>query len=190
MLGAERRQGDDANATTIWHVAEDRIPATGEFFVPVENHEFWASKLKELSVTRSHQSFGMPHGDSTREADGSDIDLQPFENSRPSANENAHESLEVCTQFRHLWTGVPGFEIVDGTVFVNGGAIEEAYVLPEYRDHLSTPRTVVPMNNYFVLGDHRNSSNDSRTWGFVERPKIYGKAVFSYWPPDKIVRVR
>ncbi|HWE00706.1 MAG TPA: signal peptidase I [Bryobacteraceae bacterium] len=102
-----------------------------------------------------------------------------------------HFPLDPNQSYIKRVIGVPGdvVEIVDGNVFVNGRALDEPYVLPEYRDHLSTPRTVVPMNNYFVLGDHRNSSNDSRTWGFVDRPKIYGKAVFVYWPPNKIGRV-
>jgi signal peptidase I len=43
---------------------------------------------------------------------------------------------------------------------------------------------------YFVLGDHRSSSSDSRTWGLVPRASIYGKAVFVYWPPEKIGPVR
>ncbi len=102
-----------------------------------------------------------------------------------------HFPLDPSQSYIKRVIGIPGdvVEIVDGTVFVNGNEISEPYVLPEFRDHLSTPRTVVPMNNYFVLGDHRNSSNDSRTWGFVDRSKIYGKAVFIYWPPDKIGRV-
>jgi signal peptidase I len=49
---------------------------------------------------------------------------------------------------------------------------------------------VVPPDSYFVLGDHRMSSSDSRTWGFVKRKDIYGKAVFVYWPLDKMGRLR
>jgi signal peptidase I len=88
--------------------------------------------------------------------------------------------------------GLPGdtIEILDGTVFVNGQKLDEPYVPDEYRDHVSIARQVVPLDHYFVLGDHRSSSNDSRVWGFVERKEIYGKAVFVYWPPDKIGRVR
>jgi signal peptidase I len=87
---------------------------------------------------------------------------------------------------------VPGdrVEIDDGKVYVNKNAVEEPYVPDEYRDHLSMPETLVPMDHYFVLGDHRTSSNDSRAWGFVDRKLIYGKAVFVYWPLDKMGRVR
>jgi signal peptidase I len=45
---------------------------------------------------------------------------------------------------------------------------------------------VIPAEQYFVLGDNRSSSNDSRSWGMVPRSYIYGKAVFVYWPLDRI----
>jgi signal peptidase I len=88
--------------------------------------------------------------------------------------------------------GLPGdsVQISDGTVYVNGRLLSEPYVPAEYRDHVSLPKESVPPDKYFVLGDHRSSSNDSRVWGFVDRKEIYGKAVFVYWPPDKIGRVR
>jgi signal peptidase I len=87
--------------------------------------------------------------------------------------------------------GLPGdaIEIRDGQVFVNARRLSEPYVPPEYRDHMSLAREVVPADDYFVLGDHRSSSNDSRVWGFVKRGEIYGKAVFVYWPLGKIGRV-
>jgi signal peptidase I len=73
---------------------------------------------------------------------------------------------------------------------VNGKALAEDYVPEEYRDHQSHPRERIGADQYFVLGDHRSSSNDSRAWGTVPRKDIYGKAVFVYWPLDKMGRVR
>jgi signal peptidase I len=88
--------------------------------------------------------------------------------------------------------GLPGETIsVDrGTVLVNGKRLHEDYVPNEYRDTWTTTSRTVPPNHYYVLGDHRNSSNDSRTWGFVPRECIYGKAVFIYWPLERLGPVR
>jgi signal peptidase I len=84
--------------------------------------------------------------------------------------------------------GIPGdrIEVDRGTVVVNSKPLEESYVPQEYRDQASMAPTLVPEDDYFVLGDHRSSSNDSRVWGMVPRKFIYGKAVFVYWPFDKI----
>lgn len=83
---------------------------------------------------------------------------------------------------------VPGdrVEIRDGEVFLNGETLKEEYVPDYYRDRQSVPEMAVPPDHYYVLGDHRSSSNDSRSWGPVHRRHIYGKAVFIYWPLDKL----
>jgi len=88
--------------------------------------------------------------------------------------------------------GLPGdkVEVKEGRVVVNGRELEEPYVPLEYRDRMSVPEVTVPAESYYVLGDHRSSSNDSRSWGPVPRAAIYGKAVFSYWPLDKVGLVR
>ncbi len=88
--------------------------------------------------------------------------------------------------------GVPGdvIEIVDGTVILNGKRLAEPYLIDANRDRMSMPRRVVEPEHYFVLGDHRNSSNDSRSWGTVARDAIYGKAVFVYWPLDRLGLLR
>jgi signal peptidase I len=97
--------------------------------------------------------------------------------------------------------GIPGdrIRIVSGQVFVNGHALREDYVAPENRDSVSWPpappgevpdERQVPEGQFFVLGDHRSSSSDSRSWGWVPRENIFGKAVFIYWPLSKIGRLR
>ncbi len=88
--------------------------------------------------------------------------------------------------------GIPGdmVEVRGGTVYVNGKALMEPYVPEMYRDRVSIAPISVKADQYFVLGDHRSSSNDSRTWGTVPRNYIYGKAVFVYWPLERLGLLR
>jgi len=88
--------------------------------------------------------------------------------------------------------GVAGdrIRIDNGQLYVNDEAVDEDYVPPVYTDARSYPETVVPPHSYFVLGDHRSMSSDSRDFGPVNQSYIYGKAVFGYWPMDKLGRVR
>jgi signal peptidase I len=72
-----------------------------------------------------------------------------------------------------------------GSVYLNGALLQEPYVAPVYRDDRSLPETRIPAGEYFVLGDHRNISSDSRDFGPVARSFIYGKAMFVYWPADE-----
>ena len=84
--------------------------------------------------------------------------------------------------------GIPGdiVKIDDGTVIVNGKPLPEPYVAQDFRDQIPMAAKTVPPDQYFVLGDHRSSSNDSRSWGWVPRQNIYGKAVFVYWPLEDL----
>jgi signal peptidase I len=77
-----------------------------------------------------------------------------------------------------------------GQVYVNGDALDESYVPADYTDARTFPEVLVPANSYYVLGDHRSMSDDSRNFGPVNQSFIYGKAVFGYWPVDKLGRVR
>jgi signal peptidase I len=83
---------------------------------------------------------------------------------------------------------LPGddLRIDQGKVYVNGHLLKESYVPGQYRDSRSLDEEVIPVGEYFVMGDHRSISSDSRDFGSVERSLIYGKAAFVYWPAEKI----
>jgi len=72
--------------------------------------------------------------------------------------------------------------IVDGRVYVNDIPVHDDYVPPQYRSHDEWGPQVIPEGYYFVMGDHRNNSSDSRTWGFVPKKYIIGKVQLRWWP--------
>ncbi len=80
--------------------------------------------------------------------------------------------------------GLPGdqVEVVSGRVYVNGSPLDEPYPLAPASYSAST--VTVPAEEYFVLGDNRNNSSDSHSWGPVSVKSIIGKAWVSYWPPQ------
>jgi signal peptidase I len=79
---------------------------------------------------------------------------------------------------------LPGdrLRIDHGQVWLNGKPLREKYVPEEYCDSRSMAEIVIPEDTYFMMGDHRSISSDSREFGPVDRSLIYGKAVFVYWP--------
>jgi signal peptidase I len=88
--------------------------------------------------------------------------------------------------------GVAGdrIRIDDGRVYVNDRLLGEPYVPSRYTDERSYPEVFVPVNTYYLLGDHRTMSDDSRDFGPVDERYIYGKAVFGYWPVEKLGTLR
>jgi signal peptidase I len=87
---------------------------------------------------------------------------------------------------------LPGdvLRIDHGQVIVNGVALKEPYVPAKYVDDISRPDMVIPAGKYFMMGDHRSVSSDSREFGPVARDLIYGRAAFVYWPVDQAGVVR
>ena len=77
-----------------------------------------------------------------------------------------------------------------GEVYVNGALLPEPYVPNRFTDDRSQAEMTLAPNEYFVMGDHRSISSDSRDFGPVDRDLIYGKAVFVYWPMEQVGVVR
>jgi signal peptidase I len=72
--------------------------------------------------------------------------------------------------------------IVDGRVYVNDIPLQDDYVSSEYRSHDDYGPQIIPEGYYFVMGDHRNNSSDSRHWGMVPKKYIIGKVQLRWWP--------
>ena len=87
---------------------------------------------------------------------------------------------------------LPGdrLRIDHGDVYVNGVLLPEPYVPNRFTDDRSQPEMVLGPREFFVMGDHRSISSDSRDFGPVDRNLIYGKAVFVYWPMEQVGVVR
>jgi signal peptidase I len=94
--------------------------------------------------------------------------------------------LDRTKSFIKRVVGLPGesVEIRQGIVYVNGKIVPEPYVPAQYEDLSDFGPVRVPKDSFFVMGDHRISSNDSRVFGPVSSRYIYGRAVFAYWPVD------
>ncbi len=87
---------------------------------------------------------------------------------------------------------LPGddLRIDHGRVYVNGNRLQESYVPSRFTDDRSQSEIILPPHEYFVMGDHRLISSDSRDFGPVDRSLIFGKAVFVYWPMEQVGVVR
>jgi signal peptidase I len=84
--------------------------------------------------------------------------------------------------------GLPGdvWQEREGFVYINGKKLDEPYIKKDRRDFSSYPARKIPKGNYFMMGDNRQSSCDSRRWGTVPRANVIGKVFAIYWPPQRI----
>ena len=98
-----------------------------------------------------------------------------------------HYPRDITKSYIKRVIAVPGdqLSIDHGRVYVNNKKLAEPYVPARYADERSQPAMTVPAGEYFVMGDHRSISSDSRDFGTVDRSLIYGKASFVYWPFDQ-----
>jgi signal peptidase I len=96
-----------------------------------------------------------------------------------------HETPTPETYIKRV-VGLPGerVEIRSGTVTIDGRELREPYVL--FPDRRSAPAVTVPAGAYYVLGDNRSDSDDSRNWGVVRAADLVGKALVGIWPPRRI----
>ena len=84
--------------------------------------------------------------------------------------------------------GLPGetWEERDGYVYINGEKLNEPYVQASRRDSRTIRPIKIPTGQYFMMGDNRSASCDSRAWGTVPRHDLIGKVFATYWPPSRI----
>lgn len=96
-----------------------------------------------------------------------------------------HYPLDPSRVFvkRVIAQGGDQVRIREGRLFLDGKPYDDSYVLPEHRSREDWGPAVVPDGHYFVMGDRRNNSSDSRHWGFVPGRYIVGKVMFRWWPP-------
>ncbi len=95
-----------------------------------------------------------------------------------------HYPRDLSKSYIKRVIAVPGdrLRIEHGQVFVNDKTLPEPYVPSRYADERSLPEEKIGPDDFFVMGDHRSISSDSRDFGPVGRNLIYGKAAFVYWP--------
>lgn len=109
----------------------------------------------------------------------------PADQACPRATEERSD-----TNFIKRVVGLPGdrLKVLQGRVYINGEQLDESYIQPDASCAICNLRSeiVIPEDQYFMMGDNRGESADSREWGPVKKDWIIGQAFFTYWPPKRI----
>jgi signal peptidase I len=121
---------------------------------------------------------------------GADEDVCGAPQQRPDQACSAPTPDRSDTNFIKRVVGEPGdhLKVIKGRVYIDGQLQKEPYIKPsESCDTCNLPREItIPPGHFFMMGDNRGNSDDSRVWGPVKKKWIIGGAFFTYWPPKRI----
>ncbi len=145
-----------------------------------EGQYLLVDKLSYARVARDSLASVLPFVDD----DSSTNQLFAFHSPEPGEVIVFHSPMDPSHDFVKRVIAGPGdtVEIHEGRVLVNGVVRDEPY--STHPDRRTVPRIEVPRGNYYVLGDNRRASNDSRDWGPLPAENIVGRARLRYWPPE------
>ena len=145
------------------------------FHIPSESMLPTLEVGDRLIVFKQSYTFGEPEAG----------DIIVFE-APPSAVVQCRLPNGQTSDFIKRVIGTPGdqIEVIGGDVYINGAPSTESYIVepPTYQ----VPPVTVPPDSLLVLGDNRNNSCDGHVWGFLPENLVVGRAVFRYWPPNRI----
>lgn len=143
--------------------------ATVRFYIegPSMQPNFWAEQF--LIVSRVHYLLGNPQR-------GDIVVFDP-----PGDDGTPNEPLLIKRLI-----GMPGehVEIRDAQVYINGVALNESYIKEPCTSNCADRSWDLGENEYFMMGDNRNNSRDSRVFGPITKNRIIGEAIIRYWPPQ------
>jgi len=101
-------------------------------------------------------------------------------------------AAQFSTDYVKRVIGLPGetWEMRDGDVYINGVLLDEPYLPKSAKIYGNFPPVKIPEDHYFMMGDNRNASEDSRYWGCMPAGNIRGRAVFRLWPLDRLGSIK
>ena len=122
---------------------------------------------------------------------GADLEVQCGDPNKPPDEPCPKPTPQQSdTNFIKRIIGLPGdrLKVIRGYAYINGRKLNEPYIRPDPSCPIcNEPRAItIPPGHFFMMGDNRGESDDSRDWGPVPKGWIIGKAFFTYWPPHRI----